>query len=460
MTLWTASDAAAATGGRVTADWAATGISIDTRTIRPGDLFVALSAARDGHDFVTAALARGAAAALVSRVPDGVPADAPLLIVDDVTAALESLGRAGRARLRGRVLAITGSVGKTSTKDMAAAALAGQGRVHAAEASLNNHWGVPLTLARMPADTDFAIIEIGMNHPGEIAPLARIARPHVAMITTVAAAHLEAFADIQGIAREKAAIFAGLEPMGSAILPEDLDVTPILRDGADAAGAVVVGFGASGAARPVSVTPDGDGTQVRARVLGETVDFHLASMGAHFVMNAVGVLAALVQLGADLGASARGLAGWRPYHGRGAVERLGPITLLDDSYNANPASLAAGLATLERLPPGRRVAILGDMLELGPDEMTIHQQIASWPVMGGISLVHACGPRMRAMFDALAVEKQGIWAETADGLIDRADALIQPGDVVFVKGSKSSRVAAVVDALRKTWHRPAPDTKG
>ncbi|MDO5704574.1 MAG: Mur ligase family protein, partial [Paracoccus sp. (in: a-proteobacteria)] len=322
-----------------------------------------------------------------------------------------------------------------------------------------NHWGVPLTLARMPADTDFAIIEIGMNHPGEIEPLARNARPHVAMITTVAAAHLEAFENIQGIAREKAAIFAGLEPMGSAVLPEDLDVTPILRDGADAAGAVVVGFGASGAARPVTVTPDGDGTQVRARILGETADFRLASLGAHFVTNAVGVLAALVQLGAGLTASARGLSDWRPYQGRGAVENLGDITLLDDSYNANPASLAAGLATLDRLPPGRRVAILGDMLELGKDEMAIHRDIATWPVVGGISLVHACGPRMKMMFDALPIEKQGIWAETADGLIARAQVLAAPGDVVFVKGSKSSRVASVVDALRKTWHSPAPDTK-
>ncbi|MDO5632248.1 MAG: UDP-N-acetylmuramoyl-tripeptide--D-alanyl-D-alanine ligase [Paracoccus sp. (in: a-proteobacteria)] len=459
MTLWTATDAAAATGGRATTDWAASGISIDTRTIRPGDLFVALSAARDGHDFVAAALARGAAAALVSRVPDGVPDGAPLLIVDDVTAALERLGIAGRARLQGRVLAITGSVGKTSTKDMAAAALAGQGRIHAAEASLNNHWGVPLTLARMPADTDFAIIEIGMNHPGEIAPLARIARPHVAMITTVAAAHLEAFSSVSDIAREKASIFAGLEPMGSAIIPEDLDVTPILRDGADAVGAVVTGFGASGAARPLTVTPDGDGTQVRARILGETTDFRLASMGAHFVMNAVGVLTALVQLGADLTASSQGLARWQPYKGRGAVEQFGDITLLDDSYNANPASLAAGLATLERLPPGRRVVILGDMLELGPDEIAIHRDIATWPVMGEISLVHACGPRMRAMFGALPVEKQGICTETADGLIARVSELTQPKDVVFVKGSKSSRVAAVVDALRKTWHRPAPDTK-
>ena len=196
MTLWSAQEAAAATGGLITADWRASGVSIDTRTLQSGDLFVALSAARDGHDFVAQALARGAAAAMVSRIPEGVAEDAPLLIVDDVQAGLEALGRAGRARARARVVAVTGSVGKTSTKEMLRDVLAHQGRTHAAEASYNNHWGVPLTLARMPADTEFAVIEIGMNHPGEIAPLARMARSHVALITTVAAAHLEAFENV------------------------------------------------------------------------------------------------------------------------------------------------------------------------------------------------------------------------------------------------------------------------
>lgn len=457
MSLWTAADAAAATGGRATADWAADGISIDTRTIRPGDLFVALTAERDGHDFVAQALDKGAAAALVSRIPVGVAADAPLLVVPDVVPALVALGQAARARTRARVLAITGSMGKTSTKDMAAAALSAQGRVHAAEASLNNHWGVPLTLARMPADTDWAILELGMNHPGEIEPLARMARPHVAMITTVAPVHLEAFSDVAGIAGEKAAIFAGLEPMGAAIIPEDLDTTPIMRQRADAAGAVVVGFGEQGAARPVRVTSVADGIEVQARILGETVAFHLASAGRHFAMNAVGVLAALDKLGASLPASAEGLSRWQPFKGRGAVERLGGVTLLDDSYNANPVSLAAGLATLAQLGPGRRVAILGDMLELGPDEAAIHRDIASWPAMGDISLVHASGPRMKAMFDALAPEKQGFWAQTAAELCARVDRLVRDGDVVIVKGSKFSGVASIVDAIRKSRQTPAPD---
>ena len=457
MSLWTSTDAAAATGGRATAEWVAEGISIDTRNIRPGDLFVALKDARDGHDFVAQALEKGAAAALVSRIPEGVAEDAPLLVVDDVLPALEALGRAARARTKARVLAITGSVGKTSTKDMAAAALSPQGRVHAAEASLNNHWGVPLTLARMPADTDWAILELGMNHPGEIAPLSRMARPHVAMITTVAPAHMEAFGSLEGIAVEKASIFEGLEPAGHAILPEDLPVTQILRDAADRAGAIVVGFGRDGVAKPVKTEVAEGETRVRARVLGETLDFTLATAGAHFVMNAVGVLAAVTALGADPKASARGLADWRPYKGRGGVERIGGITLIDDSYNANPTSLAAGLSTLDAMPPGRRVAILGDMLELGEDEFALHRAIADYPQMQGVALVHACGPRMRHLMDALPADRRGLWSEEAADLCARAGELVRDGDVVFVKGSKGSRVASVVDAIRRARQTPASD---
>ena len=457
MSLWTSTDAAAATGGRATAEWVAEGISIDTRSIRPGDLFVALKDARDGHDFVAQALEKGAAAALVSRIPEGVAEDAPLLVVDDVLPALEALGRAARARTKARVLAITGSVGKTSTKDMAAAALSPQGRVHAAEASLNNHWGVPLTLARMPADTDWAILELGMNHPGEIAPLSRMARPHVAMITTVAPAHMEAFGSLEGIAVEKASIFEGLEPAGHAILPEDLPVTQILRDAADRAGAIVVGFGRDGVAKPVKTEVAEGETRVRARVLGETLDFTLATAGAHFVMNAVGVLAAVTALGADPKASARGLADWRPYKGRGGVERIGGITLIDDSYNANPTSLAAGLSTLDAMPPGRRVAILGDMLELGEDEFALHRAIADYPQMQGVALVHACGPRMRHLMDALPADRRGLWSEEAADLCARAGELVRDGDVVFVKGSKGSRVASVVDAIRRARQTPASD---
>lgn len=456
MTLWTSQDAAAATGGRASRDFAITGVSIDTRTLRKGDLFVALQAARDGHDFVAQALEKGAAAALVSRIPQGVAPDAPLLIVDDVLAGLAALGRAGRARLRGKLIAITGSVGKTSSKEMARIALTGQGNIHAAEASYNNHWGVPLTLARMPADTDFAIVEIGMSHPGEIEPLARLARPHVALITTIAAAHLEAFGAIEGIAHEKGAIFRGLTQPGNAILPEDLPVTQILRDCADAAGAIVAGFGANGMARPMTVQTDAGTSRVRARILGETVDFTLATPGTHFVMNAVGVLAALSVAGADLVQAGRHLAGWTPPAGRGAVEDLDGIRLIDDAFNSNPTSLAAGLATLARLTGGRRVAILGDMLELGPDEIALHRGMVDDAAMQAVDLVHTAGPRMRALHEALPDSRRGIHAETAAELADRLDDLIGRGDIVLVKGSKGSKVSTVVDALRRTRQSTSP----
>ena len=456
MTLWTSHDAVAATGGRVKRDFTVAGVSIDTRTIAPGDLFVALQAARDGHDFVAQALEKGAGAALVSRIPEGVADDAPLLIVPDVLAALEALGQAGRARMAGKVIAITGSVGKTSTKEMARIALTGQGNIHAAEASYNNHWGVPLTLARMPADTDFAIIEIGMNHPGEIEPLARLARPQVAMITTVAAAHFEAFGNIEGIAQEKGAIFRGLVAAGTAIIPEDLPVTQILRDCADQAGAIVIGFGQHGMAKPLKAGTQDGATQVRARILGETVDFTLASAGTHFVMNAVGVLAALSAAGADIAKAAKQLSNWHPPLGRGAVEDLEGIRLIDDAYNSNPTSLSAGLATLARLTGGRRVAILGDMLELGPDEVAMHRDMADDPAMASVDLVHLAGPRMRALYDALPEARRGFYAETATDLAERVAELVAIGDIVLVKGSKGSRISTVVDALRRTRQSSAP----
>jgi len=451
--LWTAAEAAAATGGAAHGDWAATGLSIDTRTLAPGDLFIALKDARDGHDFVTDALAKGAAAALVSRVPEGVAQDAPLLIVPDVLAGLEALGRTGRARTRARVLAITGSVGKTSTKEMARAALSGQGRVHAAEASYNNHWGVPLTLARMPRDSDFAVIEIGMNHPGEIAPLARLARPHVAMITTIAAAHMAAFADgLAGIAAEKAALFEGLGNGGTAVIPDGLPTTPILRAGVGAGAARIVTFGSTGDARLLTSEARDGALALTAQIGRAEIAATLATTGRHFAMNAVGVLAACGALGADVAQAARDLGAWRPPAGRGAVEALGSLRLIDDAYNANPTSLSAGLATLAALTGGRRVAILGDMLELGHDEAAQHAAMATDPAMAQVDLVHAAGPRMRHLWDALPESRRGLWAASADDLATRAAELVRDGDIVLVKGSKSSHVSRVVDAIRAARH--------
>ncbi|MFC3615222.1 UDP-N-acetylmuramoyl-tripeptide--D-alanyl-D-alanine ligase [Lutimaribacter marinistellae] len=462
MTLWTASEAADATGGEARGDWSVTGVSIDTRTIAPGDLFVALKAARDGHDFVAQALEKGAAAALVSHIPEGVAPDAPLLLVDDVQTALEALGRASRARSQARVVAVTGSVGKTSTKEMLASMLGTQGRTHASAASYNNHWGVPLTLARMPRDTQFAVIEIGMNHPGEIAPLARQARPHVIMVTTVAAAHLEAFDSIAGIAREKASIAEGLEPRGAAILNADIDEAEILRAAADAAGARIVSFGRRAEEyRLLKVDVESDTTHAVAEVNGRQVTFDLQSGGAHFAMNALGALAVCAAMGADEARSIEALGHWTPYRGRGQRERItlagGAIELIDDSYNANPASLKSSLSVLAAAQATRRVAILGDMKELGLSAEAMHAEFANHEEMTHIDRVHCIGPLMRALHAALARDRRGEWTETSAEMAARLEDLIEPGDIVLVKGSLSMDLARVVDALRKMGKGAEPD---
>lgn len=468
MTLWTSDDAVAATGGQTTGVWAASGVSIDTRTLRRGDLFVALTAARDGHDFVAQALEAGAAAALVERVPEGLAADAPLLIVRNVQAALEALGVASRARSRARVVAVTGSVGKTSTKEMLRKVLGGQGKTHAAEASYNNHWGVPLTLARMPADSDFAVIEIGMNHPGEIAPLSRMARPHVAVVTIVAPAHLAAFESLEGIAREKAAIVDGLEPGGVAILNGDLATSDILIAAAREKGARVVTFGESAQCHHrVSDLRIGDQTTVvQGRAWRAPVLYKISVPGRHFAVNAMSVVAVAGALGLDRATALADLGRWTPGAGRGmreviamdAVDTHMTFELIDDAYNANPASMAAALEVLAsaevkhdigRVSLGRRIAYLGDMKELGTSEAELHAELASQPAIAAVDVVHCVGPLMRHMHAALPETKRGRWtstsAEMAEGLRHDLDA----GDVVLVKASLSMGLGRVVDAIRK-----------
>ncbi|MBR9842577.1 MAG: UDP-N-acetylmuramoyl-tripeptide--D-alanyl-D-alanine ligase [Rhodobacteraceae bacterium] len=475
MSLWTFSDVAAATGGHATADWEANGVSIDTRTLEPGDLFVALKAARDGHDFVAQALEKGAAAALVTHIPEGVAPDAPLLIVDDVLEGLEALGRAARARTEARIVAVTGSVGKTSTKEMLRAMLSGQGTTHASVASYNNHWGVPLTLARMPAATDYAVIEIGMNHPGEIAPLARMARPHVAMVTTVAAVHLEAFENVEAIAAEKAAILDGLEPSGTAILPADIDTAAILTAHAAALGVTAIPFGATAPDWTLGdVTLSGDRTIARATVHGAPLAFKINSAGRHFAMNALGALAAADALGADLAIATGDLGRWTPYTGRGARETiyLDPVEpdltldLIDDAYNANPTSLAAALDVLAAATPkhgigrigkGRRIAFVGDMKELGPQEAAMHAAIADLPAIAEIDTIHCIGPLMRHLYEALPPHKRGQWTETSAEMAETIRHHVDAGDSLLAKGSLSMGLAQIVDAIRKLGH-PAPQS--
>lgn len=474
MTLWTAQEAAAATAGTIAGDWSADGVSIDTRTLAKGDLFVALKAARDGHDFVAQALQAGAAAALVSRVPEGCD-PAKLLIVDDVLKGLEDLGVAARARTQARVIAVTGSAGKTSTKEMLRDVLSPQGKTHAAEASYNNHWGVPLTLARMPQDTEYAVIEVGMSNPGEIAPLSRMARPHVAMITTVSAAHLAAFDDLAGIAREKATIMDGLGEV--AVLNADLGTSDVLALEAANRGQTVIWFGKNAADYTLrDVSLHDNATVITAQHAGTDLLLKLNCVGRHFAMNALGVVASVAALGADPGRAAIDLGRWSPPAGRGLRERLVldevetdmVLDLLDDAFNANPASVTAALEVLAAQTPvgapglvskGRRIAVLGDMLELGAEENALHAAIAEDPSLSAVTRVHCVGPRMQALYKALPADRRGQWFETAEACAAQIHHLIEAGDVVLVKGSKGSKVSLVVDAMRKLGHPFAPSAR-
>jgi UDP-N-acetylmuramoyl-tripeptide--D-alanyl-D-alanine ligase len=468
MALWTADAAVAATGGKSTGGWSASGISIDTRSLERGDLFIALTDQRDGHDFVCAAFEKGAAAALVSHVPDGLAPDAPLLIVDDVQAALEALAKAARSRSGARVIAVTGSVGKTSTKDMLAHVLARQGVTHAAVMSLNNHWGVPLTLARMPQKTEFAVIEIGMNHPGEISPLAKLTRPDVALITTVAEAHMAAFSSVEGIAEAKAELFDGLVPDATAILNHDIAQFEYLARQARAAGAKVTSFGADPRA---DFALEGyhvhdSGTIIEARLNGEITAFKIAAPGRHLAMNALAVLGAIAAIGADIAIAGLDLADWQPPAGRGArhwialdpVEADLRLELIDEAYNANPVSMEAALEGLAATSPvdgigrvnhGRRIAFLTDMLELGEDEVEKHRALVDLPPIEHLDIVHTAGVLMHHLHLALPHQKRGEWHDCAEKLAARAHHLLDAGDVVMVKGSKGSRASLVVDAIKK-----------
>jgi UDP-N-acetylmuramoyl-tripeptide--D-alanyl-D-alanine ligase len=472
--LWTSAEAEAATGGKSTVDWVASGVSIDTRTLQKGDLFVALSAARDGHEFVALALEKGAAAALVSHIPDGMNEDAPLLVVPDALNGLEDLGRAARARTDARIVAVTGSVGKTSTKEMLRAMLGDQGRTHASVASYNNHWGVPLTLARMPAGTEYGVIEIGMNHPGEIAPLSKMARPHVTLITTVAAAHLEAFDNIEGIALEKASVMEGLEYGGVSVMNNDIDTAAILQAKAHDLKRRDVGFGEHGfdyVLKDVQIV--GDTTIVQATANEQPLLFKIATAGRHFAMNGLGALAACEALGADLALAAGSLGRWSPFEGRGArevivldpVETHLALELIDDSYNANPTSMAASLEVLAaaavtnntgRVAKGRRIAYLGDMKELGPKAEALHVEMAIHNAAAELDTIHCIGPLMKAMYDALPDAQKGRWTETSAEMVQGIRRDLDAGDVVLAKGSLSMKLGLVVDAIRKMGHSTNP----
>jgi UDP-N-acetylmuramoyl-tripeptide--D-alanyl-D-alanine ligase len=439
------------------------GISIDSRSIVPGEAYFAIKGdVHDGHDFVAAALNAGAALAVVgSAQRDKFAADAPLLVVDDVLAGLVDLARASRARLGARVIAVTGSVGKTSTKEALLGVFSAQGRTHASVASFNNHWGVPLSLARCPASTDFAIFEIGMNHAGEIEPLVKLVRPHIAIITTVEPVHLEFFENVEAIADAKAEIFAGLEGGGVAVLNRDNSQFDRLRRQAKKIGVSrIVSFGADEAsdARLIEVSLHSVCSAVHAHILGHDVTYKLGIPGRHVAINSLAVMAAAQLAGADLALAGLTLSQVQPATGRGVRQRLalasGEATLIDESYNANPASMTAALNVLGHAAVGRhgrRIAVLGDMLELGSAGAELHRGLVEAVKANAIDLVFCCGPLMRNLWDALSTGKRGGYAGSAAELESQVVAAIRAGDVIMVKGSLGSRMKTIVNALEKRF---------
>ena len=470
VVLWTEREAEVATGGQATAPFTATGVSIDSRTIEAGDLFVALRGShRDGHAYIAEASKRGVAAVLVDHEPADATDDVPLLVVEDTLRGLEALGAAARARSRAQIIAVTGSVGKTGTKDALKLVLSARADAHASAASYNNQWGVPLSLARMPRAARHAIFEIGMNHAGEIAPLARMVRPHIAIITNVEAAHLEFFDSIEAIADAKAEIFQGVEPGGVAILNLDSPHYARLASAARASGVsriVDVGQDRAAWVRLLGFSLHADCSCVSASVGSTAVSYRVGVAGRHWVHNSLAVLAVVGVLDADLGAATRALADLKASKGRGERHLVqtpeGAFEIIDDSYNANPASMRAAFEVLGAVSPGAgglRFAVLGDMRELGPRSDRLHRELVPALVAAKVDLVFSAGPHMAALHQALPANLRGHHADTAAALVPAVLEAVRPGDVAMIKGSLTAGMAIIVEALLDL-HEPARAVNG
>ncbi|WP_237155343.1 UDP-N-acetylmuramoyl-L-alanyl-D-glutamate--2,6-diaminopimelate ligase [Oryzibacter oryziterrae] len=435
------------------------GVSIDSRSVEPGDAFFAILGDRfDGHDFVPDALRRGAGVAVVSeaRLPTLPEGTGPLVVVDDVLDGMRRLAARARARSAAKIIAVTGSVGKTSTKEALRHVLEPSGSVHASAASFNNHWGVPLTLARLPRSTKFGVFEIGMNHAGEITPLTRLVRPHVAIITTVAAVHMEYFPSVEAIARAKAEVFEGIEPGGTAVINRDNEWGPLLASIAREQGVNVVFFGehAEADARLTKFVLHEDCSTVTADLMGEAITYKIGAPGRHLVDNSLAVLAAVKLVGGDLPRAMLALQHHEQPKGRGKRHNLrvygGNALLIDESYNANPTSMRAAIALLTQTGQGsrrRHVAVLGDMLELGPQSARLHAELVEPLKQAQVDTVFCCGPLMHNLWQSLPKPMRGAYAEQAAGLQSALLDDLRAGDVVMVKGSLGSRTGQLVEAL-------------
>jgi UDP-N-acetylmuramoyl-tripeptide--D-alanyl-D-alanine ligase len=459
--LWTAIDAAAAVNGRLQGktDWMAQGVSIDSRSLMPGDLFIALQGPHfDGTAFVADALRRGAAAAIVGTVPPGLDPGAPLLMVEKPGVALDDLGRMGRIRARAKVICVTGSVGKTGVKEALRAMLGASRPTFATAGNLNNHWGTPLSLARLPQDAFYGVFELGMNHAGEIANLSRMARPDIAVITTVDAVHLEFFPSIEAIADAKAEIFQAMDPAGTAIINRDNPHYARLLAHARTQGlARILSFGADAGAdaRLLDIDAGPDGSTVRANLMGRALRYRVSVPGHHHALNSLAALLAVQAAGADLDKAVEALAVLTPVKGRGGRSTValprGAFQLIDESYNASPVSVTAALTLLGQTPVasgGRRIAALGDMLELGASGPALHAGLAASAAHAGIDRVFACGPLMAHLIDALPEAMRGGHCPDSATLAALLTESLRPGDAVMVKGSAGSRMNLIVEALK------------
>jgi UDP-N-acetylmuramoyl-tripeptide--D-alanyl-D-alanine ligase len=451
--LWTSDEIVAATGGMLHGEpFEVSGITFDSREVEHGWLFVAMpGTVADGHDFIAKALAAGAAGALVGK-----PVDGPHILVADVPEALTKLAIASRERMHGTVIGVTGSVGKTSTKEALFAALDrfAKGKVHRSVKSYNNHTGVPLSLARMPRDSEYAVLEMGMNAKGEIAALTRLVRPHVALITTIASAHIEHLGSMEAIADAKAEIFEGLEPDGVAIVPEDTGHRDQLVKAArrHAGRTITFGSGEADVAAVHAVRSDNGGSLVTARLLESDLTYTIAQRGEHWVSNSLGVLAAVEAVGADLAIAGLALADMGGLKGRGERHRLtiegGTYLLIDESYNANPASMAATLKALgEERDAERRIAVLGPMRELGEHADELHAGLAPAVLEAKVDQLILVGEDMRPLEDALQGRVAVDRAADADDASNVLARIVRPGDVVLVKASNSIGLAKLVEQM-------------
>ena len=460
-TQWSAEDIAAATKGTTSGRWTAHSVSIDTRTLEQDALFVALPGSQvDGHEFVSAALEKGAVAALVSKPVAGVD-PARLVLVGNVEKALQDLGIAARARSRAKFIGITGSVGKTGAKDMLATALAAIGSVYATKGNLNNHLGVPLNLANLPLDIDFAVLEMGMNHPGEIAPLSQWVKPHVALITNVEAVHIEFFPGVAAIADEKATIFDGMGGAGTAIVNADNAHFPRIKKYAEKQGldrVLSFGTGTNANCQLVDYHIRDTHTAIEAIIAGTTLSYMIGAIGKHWAMTSVAVLGIIDALGCDLPRTAAALQYFKEPKGRGQTKRLaiksGYLRLVDDSYNASAVSIKGAVEKIAEMRDAskekiRTIVVLGDMLELGEHAEDMHIGLVPTLVNNQMDLVFAAGTFMRKLYDALPESMQGAYRATSRELAPVVVEQLRANDLILVKGSRGSRMDLVAHAIEE-----------